>query len=107
MARFCICGAMVSDGLRCAKCSTTTARGLTTKARGYDYEWQQCRSRYLDDHPCCEDCQEKGVTRPAEHVHHITPISEARALRLEPSNLAALCVPCHEARHGRKLKWAN
>ena len=67
--------------------------------------WKSIRAEYLATHPLCEDCEEKGITRLATEVHHITPISNEtsyprmRALAYDRNNLRALCHECHEATH--------
>ena len=104
-AFFCHCGA-ISKTKTCSKHRAADTSTHNSTARGYDYAWQQCREAYMDEHPCCEDCEEQGITRPAEHVHHVTPINEAWALRLDWTNLAALCERCHEARHGKGTRPA-
>ena len=48
----------------------------------------------------CGDCGVKGIHL---HAHHIKPWSEYPEFRYELSNGIALCVPCHGARHGRRL----
>lgn len=67
--------------------------------RGYDRNWRKVRKRYLSRHPLCEDCQERGEIKPAEEVHHLTPIRESPVVRLDASNLRALCRACHRRRH--------
>lgn len=90
---------MVRHRDTCSRCKPITKKGMHAAARGYDYQWQQLRKTILDDEPCCVDCEKRGVVRPAEHVHHHVPITDAWHLRLEPSNLVPLCEPCHEERH--------
>ncbi len=94
----CFCGKL-SARVPCSSCSG--ARRGTTKQRGYGHDWRKCRERYLDDNPTCEDCEAMGVVVPAVDVHHVEPIAEAPELRLEPSNLIALCKGCHRVRHGK------
>ena len=71
----------------------------TTKQRGYGHDWRKLSERIRKEKPLCEDCLEKGKTKPATEVHHIKPISQAPHLRLAYSNLKALCSDCHDARH--------
>ncbi len=67
--------------------------------------WKNLRANYLAKHPLCEECESKGITRLAEEVHHIIPISNEtsyarmRALAYDTNNLRALCHECHEAAH--------
>lgn len=98
MARFCRCGALMP----CEQCSRhrpKKQREGTTGERGYDYQWQRLRARYLAHHPLCEDCDEQGMVKPASEVHHIATIADAPERRLDWANLVALCTPCHHQRH--------
>lgn len=54
------------------------------------YKLQQ--SAYL-----CEDC----LAAIAEEVHHMVTLDDDWSLRLTYSNLRALCIKCHNKRHGR------
>ena len=74
-------------------------------------EWQHLRIAYLRQHPYCERCLEQGRIAAPVDVHHKRPVESANAgngvdgieamkrLALDPSNLEALCVSCHCARH--------
>ncbi len=42
----------------------------------------------------CDDCE----LRPGAHVHHV--IFRSQSGDDKPENLAWLCQPCHDARHG-------
>ena len=46
----------------------------------------------------CERCAAQGRRRPAALVHHCTPI-RAGGHPFAPSNVMAVCKPCHEALH--------
>jgi 5-methylcytosine-specific restriction protein A len=70
--------------------------------RGYDYRWQKLRESFLSRHPLCEDCLERDIVTPATLPHHMQPIEQRPDLRLDESNLRALCRDCHEIREGRK-----
>jgi 5-methylcytosine-specific restriction protein A len=61
--------------------------------------WRKCRARQLSRQPICEGCIRWGMLKPAEIVHHITPIEDGGA-KLDPNNLASLCVGCHNEAHG-------
>lgn len=67
--------------------------------RGYDYKWQKLRLAYLTRNPLCVDCLQQGETTAAQEVHHIIPKAEGGTE--EPSNLMALCKPCHSKRTAR------
>lgn len=66
---------------------TATPRPGST-ARGYTYQWQQTRARFLAAHPHCERCGQ-----PATDVDHI--LAMAKGGPTEWSNLQALCHSCH------------
>lgn len=102
MPKLCRCGAIVDK--RCDNCYRPPKRG-TTAERGYGNDWRKLSERFRANNPLCQRCEEMGLVTPSEHVHHIVPIREATELRLEPKNLRALCMECHEieerANHGR------
>ena len=58
------------------------------------WRWDRFRRRWLAAHPLCQDCG-----RLAECVHHIEPRCTAPERMYDPTNLASLCVGCHEERH--------
>jgi 5-methylcytosine-specific restriction protein A len=64
--------------------------------RGYDKSWRELRAEVLAEEPYCRDCARRGIERRATMVDHIVSIREAPELRLERSNLQALCFPCHQ-----------
>ena len=100
-ARYCRCGAIIKHNNVCAKCKPTTAQ------RGYDWAWQKLRERILDDAPLCEICDSRGLAVPAVHVHHMVPIAECSARRLDPTNLQPLCEACHVEVHGGEVWKGN
>lgn len=75
--------------------------------------WRELRLSYLRDHPLCERCVAEGEARgipggyitPAVDLHHRVPVelaknqAEMERLAFDPSNLQALCVPCHIRTH--------
>lgn len=68
----------------------------TAAARGYGHKWRAYRERFLAANPLCCQCHAAGVTRPAAHVDHITPVASASdPLFWKPSNHQPLCHPCH------------
>ena len=79
-----------------------TDRG-TTADRGYDHRWQKLRRWYLSRHPLCESCEARGLTVQADDVDHIIPFKgRSDPLRLDRTNLRALCRRCHNAKtHGK------
>lgn len=74
---------------------------LSSAKRGYGSDWRKLRGWYIQQHPFCEDCKACGKVTPAVDVHHIKKIADRPDLRLEPTNLRALCKSCHDAAHGR------
>jgi len=81
-------------------------RGTRTQ-RGYDADWQALRLAHLADEPLCRFCRERGITKPAEVVDHIIPISERPDLRLVRSNLRSLCKTCHDRHTARTQGFAR
>ena len=69
--------------------------------RGYDEDWQALRRSHLREEPHCRACAEAGKVRQAVIVDHIKPVATHPDLRLEPSNLQSLCIPCHNAKTNR------
>lgn len=57
--------------------------------------WQRCRAGVIASRGAtCERCK----TALAEHVHHVIPLDRCTPdQKLDPSNLLALCQPCHNA----------
>ena len=71
--------------------------------------WRKCRRAVLDEHGgLCQICLAKGLIVPAEHVHHIKPITpdnlDDPRITLDASNLMALCEECHAEQH-RTKRW--
>jgi 5-methylcytosine-specific restriction endonuclease McrA len=63
--------------------------------RGYDRPWRRLRAAFLRTHPlCCE----RGCGHAATEVDHIRSVRTHPQLRLEPSNLRAMCKSCHSRR---------
>ena len=54
-------------------------------------------------HGLCERCAEAGVLKPADVVHHKTPLNAENVndpeVALNPDNLMALCDECHTEVH--------
>jgi 5-methylcytosine-specific restriction protein A len=83
------------------------------KKRNHQYKdfytsqaWRATSRHKLQD--CGYKCQAglKGCQGLAVEVHHIKPIQtpEGWELRLEWSNLEAVCTACHNRRHGDRFK---
>lgn len=63
--------------------------------------WRVLRRDFLIAHPLCADCERKGRTTLAQHVHHEKPRKLHPELAFDWSNLEALCLACHNAREER------
>jgi 5-methylcytosine-specific restriction protein A len=65
--------------------------------------WQRLRAFYLSEHPLCERCRERGITKEAIDVHHkITFVGKGEKTAkyaYDYGNLQALCKECHQAIH--------
>lgn len=70
----------------------------TAYQRGYDARWRKYRERYLQEHPLCVPCGEKGRVTAATVVHHRVPHKGDQVLFWDPNNHEASCAPCHDAR---------
>jgi 5-methylcytosine-specific restriction protein A len=63
-------------------------------ARGYGAAWTKLRARILArDCHLCQTCAAAGRLSAATAVDHIVP--KAHGGTDDPSNLAAICAPCH------------
>lgn len=96
--RYCTCGQhVVPAGKPCpcaiARKASSDADRPSPQARGYDATWRELRAQWLALHPDCVDCGD-----PATLVDHIISIRKAPQRRLDPTNFASMCGPCH----GRK-----
>lgn len=75
--------------------------------------WKELRAWKLRQNPLCEMCIEEGekagikggYISSAVDIHHIIPVEtgktekEMEQLCFDPSNLQALCIPCHARIH--------
>lgn len=70
--------------------------------------WRKLRLFYLQEHPLCEICKEKGKLTPAVEVHHKVEIDrgqtlmEKKTIGYDYNNLQALCKDCHHEHHYNK-----
>ena len=82
----------------------TEQQGIINKIYNSKH-WRNLRKAYLMEHPLCEECLSKGLTKAAEDVHHIKPILTGQneleywGLALNPWNLMSLCKDCHHKIH--------
>ena len=80
-------------------------RDPATKKR-YGRAWKRIRDKYVQEHPFCEMCFERGIIVPVEEVHHKKPLSEGGTH--DRSNLIALCKSCHSRIHAeRGDRWGR
>ena len=63
----------------------------------YGRAWKRIRDSYVQTHPFCERCFERGILTPVDEVHHIVPIS--RGGTHARNNLMSLCRSCHNKIH--------
>ncbi|MFS0819662.1 HNH endonuclease [Lysinibacillus sp. 1P01SD] len=78
-------------------------------------EWRTLRAQILKEQNYeCQECKQQGLVTlsdPDKHksldVDHILEISTHPELALEPSNLRVLCIPHHNAKHGRYPRKPN
>ncbi|MDR1883004.1 MAG: HNH endonuclease [Prevotella sp.] len=72
--------------------------------------WRTIRRIKFAENPLCELCEKKGLTVPAEDIHHITSFMstdnpEARYhLAYDFGNLLSLCKVCHSLMHAAQKK---
>lgn len=65
--------------------------------RGYDSRWRRAREHFLAKHPLCRACSDRGITKLAEVVDHVTPHRGDRKLFWDSSNWQPLCKHCHDS----------
>lgn len=72
--------------------------------------WHTLRNAYYQTHPLCEMCLKNGITKQADHVHHVKEFLSGRtdderwSLLLNPNNLMSLCLDCHHKVHSNRYK---
>jgi 5-methylcytosine-specific restriction protein A len=65
-------------------------------------QWKRLRHLKFAANPVCELCEEKGLTRQTEEIHHVNPIDIDRpdpSLIFDYDNLMSLCNECHSRLH--------
>lgn len=80
-----------------APTADTWRAGKTSTQRGYGYEWQKARSRFLREHPLCEYCKREGRLTQATVVDHVVPHQGDQSKFWDEANWQALCAPCHSS----------
>jgi 5-methylcytosine-specific restriction endonuclease McrA len=81
--------------------------------------WKTARNKCLQLNPTCQDCKQKGITKQARTVNHITPLrtivqSGATSMNelsgkeyksaLTQSNLESLCLRCHGIEEAQMIR---
>lgn len=90
----------------------STYKKHTDTSKAYNYKWTKLRQAYLMEHPLCERCLLDDITKAAEEVHHVKPLStandelEMNELLLDSNNLMALCKDCHHKVHNSMRKMS-
>lgn len=69
---------------------------LGAAGRGYGYKWQKASRKFLEAHPLCIRCMERGVYTKATVVDHIVPHRGDMELFWDRSNWQPLCKQCHD-----------
>lgn len=64
-------------------------------AKTYDHTWRKLSLYFRANNPLCEECGKHGMVTAATEVHHKIPIALAPHLRLDQTNLSAVCHECH------------
>lgn len=86
---------------RLNKIPTLLPRNLE-RARKYrsSYNWQQVAAQHKLDNPLCCDVfgyhAKEGMAPFVEQTHHIQPLATHYHIRALESNLASVCIPCHD-----------
>lgn len=71
--------------------------------------WKNTRNNYIQEHPLCELCYIRGITRPAEQIHHAIKFHDQYndqirwKLLTDKDNLMALCSDCHNHIHKKQI----
>jgi 5-methylcytosine-specific restriction protein A len=65
--------------------------------------WRKLRAAFLAAFPLCHDCDARGRTEAARHVHHVKDRKAHPDLALDWDNLQALCVGCHNRKRAEHV----
>ena len=57
-------------------------------------QWMKVREMKLRRNPLCEACEQAGIVRKADMVHHLIPVKEGTH-KLDREYLVSLCHACH------------
>ena len=75
---------------------TVISAKLVKQTRGYNSKWRRESKKFLEIHPLCVRCLEKGIATPATVVDHIIPHRGDQELFWDRSNWQPLCKKCHD-----------
>jgi 5-methylcytosine-specific restriction protein A len=79
--------------------------GSTAAQRGYDGAWRKVRREVLAAEPLCRSCAALGQVTAATQVHHVCRfVGLDDPLRLDPTNCAPICGPCHAAESAKQSR---
>ena len=68
----------------------------SASARGYNSKWRRESKKFLEIHPLCVRCIEKGIATPATVVDYIIPHRGDQELFWDRSNWQPICKKCHD-----------
>lgn len=66
--------------------------------------WKEYSEAFRHQHPCCADCEARGLVVATEVVGHIKPAWKFPELFWEPSNHTPQCVACNKRQEMRDAK---
>ena len=66
--------------------------------RGYGRRWRKRSKQFLQTHPLCKQCSDRGKVVAAVVVDHINPHKGDDESFWNEENWQGLCVPCHNAK---------
>ena len=64
--------------------------------------WRRLRNAFIASHPLCEPCEAAGRTTPSAIADHRVEIEDDASRALDPTNLTAMCIRCHNAKTARE-----
>ena len=74
----------------------------SSSRRGYNYQWQKEREKFLRRNPLCTECMKENKITPAKIVDHIVPHKGDMKLFWDRSNWQPLCKRCHDSKTARE-----
>lgn len=99
------CGSVLVEikSKRCLACHNIKQdQGLSRERTKFQnsYLWKKTRLEIFGrDNFCCTRCGQDELKPKRLNCHHVRPWALFSDLRLEPSNLTTLCLPCHKLTH--------